>query len=265
MVAKRLTNIAVTVAIIVALAFSNINAAASNQVGSADLKVAFSAPQQPQQQVNSDSKSQITPKSVPTVEISKKEEIVEPKAAPPTTSAAKDESKQLVESVAESKLSKKAAEDAANAEKSRKARADEQSSPSALTSAASNSANAEKQAANAAAAETAKTASDAKQAAVNAKLDSAKINKPTKASGLNGKVANKKSSHGSSSTGNSGSYLSKHDSYSAIAERHLFTDAMRKSDRRRFSQSSGIDKASSIGNMFNPLNGITDNGLARSK
>lgn len=66
--------------------------------------------------------------------------------------------------------------------------------------------------------------------------------------------------------------MSKHDAYSAIAEKHgaLAQDAMRRSDKRRIGNGgafgpAGIQKASGLGDIFNPVRQMSDGGLARSK
>lgn len=165
----------------------------------------------------------------------------------------------------ESQVASQSAEQQSSLDKQqRKGRADEQGSPSALTATpkAEKTDKADKAPAS-------QPAAGTKQDASTSSTSATKSTKPVKSTSSNqqAKIGAKKAGP-VTSTGNSGShYLSKHDSYSAIAERHLFTDAMRKSDRRRaHSSMSGIEKAASFGNMFsNPLNGITDNGLARSK
>lgn len=65
-----------------------------------------------------------------------------------------------------------------------------------------------------------------------------------------------------------GVYKAKNDPYSSIAEKHTNSHHTTRSEKRRASHSSnfvGIQKASGIGDMFNPLKGVTDGGLARSK
>lgn len=77
-----------------------------------------------------------------------------------------------------------------------------------------------------------------------------------------------------SSQANPSHYMSKNDAYSAIAEKHgamaSAHDAIRRSDKRRIGSPNsfspvGIQKASGLGDMFNPIKQMTDGGLARSK